>query len=156
MKYTYPLIAINIDTSTILLYTREDVIAFIDKYGKWHEHHRYWHSWYDWKLGIRYGEYLIHEWIVRDDRGRKVDHRDFFENYSFYYYNKSMAKIRSYAEKGLPIPGTGTSRPWKMNHPRKKNSGKGHRNRNRAKAIYDAKEYGVKNNIGNRVIPWEE
>jgi hypothetical protein len=29
------------------------------------------------------------------------------------------------------------------------------RNRNRAKAIYDAKEDGIKNNVGNRVIPWE-
>ena len=42
-----------------------------------------------------------------------------------------------------------------MNHTAKKNSGSGHRNRNRAKAIYEAQEYGVKNDVGNRVIPYE-
>ena len=42
-----------------------------------------------------------------------------------------------------------------MNHTAKKNSGAGHRNRNRALAIYEAKEYQVDNNIGGHVIPWE-
>jgi hypothetical protein len=155
MNYTYPLIAINIDGSTILLYTREEVLNFIDKYGIWNDHHRVWASWWDWQAGIHHGEYHYYPWIVRDDRGKKVNHRDFYDAPSWKRYNEYQAKIRFFADKGLPIPRTG-KRKWRRHHaPAMKNSGSGHRNRNRAKAIDDAKEYGIKNDVGNRVIPWE-
>lgn len=159
MKYLYPLVAVHINGHTELLYTLEDVRTFIKKYGQFYEKHKYSYRQY---LGYdsypRY-EYVqaYHPWIVRDDRGRIVKYDDVCYQHALYDgYNKNMAKTRAIAEKGLPIPYTGTSKAgYKMNHTAKKNSGSGHRNRNRALAIYDAKEHGVKNNVGGRVIPYE-
>lgn len=156
MEYLYPLTAIHIGGHTELLYTIDEVHEFIRKYGQFHENHVYWtghwenHSWISVKC--------YHPWIVRDDRGRVVKYDDVCVQYPMYWhYNKRQAEVRKIAEKGLPIPGTGGYRKcWKMNHTAKKNSGAGHRNRNRAKAIYEAKEYGVKNDVGNRVIPHED
>jgi hypothetical protein len=159
MNYLYPLVAIHISGYTELLYTREDVYAFINKYGQFYEKHKYWYSRY-----IGYDKYPryehvegTHPWIVRDDRGRVVKYDDVcYKHRPYSGWNERNAKIRAIAAKGLPIPGTGGYRKcWKMNHTAKKNSGAGHRNRNRAKAIYEAEEYGIKNDVGYRVISWE-
>jgi len=153
MNYLYPLIAIHIDGKPILLYSNDALASFIGKYGQFTEHH------VDYYYDISSFMYRrkTNGWIVRDDRGKIVKYDDvvsFGTNWK--YYNKRQAEIRGIAAKGLPIPRTGTSKAgWKMNHVAKKNSGSGHRNRNRALAIYDAKEYDVKNNVGNRVIPYE-
>ncbi len=159
MNYLYPLVAIHISGYTELLYTLEDVRAFIRKYGQFYEKHKYWYSRY---LGYdQYPRYesveAYHDWIVRDDRGRVVKYDDVCYKHVMYSgWNERNAKIRAIAAKGLPIPGTGCSKAgWKLNHTAKKNSGAGQRNRNRALAIFEAKEYGVKNDIGGRVIPWE-
>lgn len=155
MQYLYPLIAIHISGETILLYTNEAVLDFIKKYGRFHDHHVWW--WGRFSNGVYLSTKEIHPWIVRDDRGRIVKYDDVcYKHKPYDGWNKRNAEIRAIAAKGLPIPYTGCSKAgWKMNHPAKKNSGSGHRNRNRAKAIYEAKEYGVKNNVGNRVIPYE-
>ena len=158
MEYLYPLTAIHIDGHTELLYNIDQVHDFIHKYGQFYDKHKYWHRRYVYTptLHVEYVE-SYHPWIVRDDRGRIVKYDDVCVQYPMYWhYNKRQAEVRKIAEKGLPIPGTGGYRKcWKMNHTAKKNSGAGHRNRNRAKAIYEAEEYGVKNDVGNRVIPWE-
>lgn len=153
MNYLYPLNAIHIGGEVLLLYTESEVLDFIRKYGKFTEHHVEWY--YDWP-SYTYRK-KANGWIVRDDRGRIVKFDDVCYQYVPYeHYNHRQAEIRAIAAKGLPIPRTGCRKAgWKMNHTAKKNSGSGHRNRNRAKAIYESKEYGVHNNIGNRVIPWE-
>jgi hypothetical protein len=154
MNYTYPLIATHIDGGTILLYTREEVLNFRKTYGPWHKYHRHWVGYVGWKY---LGEWMTHEWIVRDDWGKEVFVNDFeISNRPFSkYWTKRMQAVSTAMKRGLPIPSTG-KRKWHRHHaPAKKNSGSGHRNRNRAKAIDDAKEYGIKNDVGNRVIPWE-
>ena len=151
MKYVYPLNAIHIDGDTVLLYSKKEVEAF-QKNNRW---------------GTVFGDPSLNDfsdrrwevfncaWIIRDDWGRKVHPLDFVMKNDFRFLKARHIRAKKAIELGLPIPYTGTSRPWKMNHPAKKNSGKGHRNRNRAKAIYDYQEYGVKNDVGYRVIPWE-
>lgn len=165
MDYKYPITAINRDRTTLVLYSIDDVRAFVKKYGWWGKEWQKSWFWYDygyrnahpsipWNWSRR-NEPVLYEWIMRDDWGRKVDplHFDFSDNS---WRTKRLKKIRHAEENGLPIPGTGTSKAgWKINHTAKKNSGAGHRNRNRAKAIYEAEEYGVKNDVGTRVIPWE-
>lgn len=158
MEYLYPLIAIHIDGHNELLYNINEVHDFIRKYGQFYDKHKYWHRRY-----ISHSPYIeyvdvYHHWVVRDDRGRIVKYDDVCVKHPVYYwYNKRQAEVRKIAERGLPIPGAGGYRKCcKMNHTAKKNSGAGHRNRNRAKAIYEAKEYGVKNDVGGRVIPHED
>lgn len=155
MQYLYPLIAIHISGETVLLYSNDDVLSFIKKNGRFHDHHVWW--WSRFTNGVYTSTKELHPWIMRDDRGRIVKYDDVcYQHKPYDGWNKRNAKIRAIAAKGLPIPGTGGYRKcWKMNHTAKKNSGSGHRNRNRAKAIYEAKEYGVKNDVGNRVIPYE-
>lgn len=155
MEFLYPLNAIHIDGGVILLYTLDEVHAFIRKHGRFTEHHVEWY--YDPTDWARRRPVKASGWIVRDDRGRTVKYDDVCIKYPMYYgWNQRNAEIRAIAAKGLPIPHTGCRKAgWKQNHPAKKNSGSGHRNRNRAKAIYEAKEYGVKNDVGGRVIPWE-
>lgn len=155
MEYLYPFTAVHMDGHTELLYTIDEVHDFIRRHGQFHDQHKYWQTrWYPHYQSIE----CYHPWIVRDDRGRTVKYDDVCCKYPMYWhYNKRQAEVRKIAEKGLPIPRTGCRKAgWKMNHTAKKNSGAGHRNRNRAKAIYEAKEYGVKNDVGGRVIPHED
>lgn len=163
-NYLFPLNAIHKDGTVILLYTLDEVYAFIRKYGKFHEYRTSTKStseyYYDRALGGLRHKYswvtTENDWIVRDDRGRRVKYDDIPSRHSNYdYYNSRRAEIRKIAEKGLPIPGTGCSKAgWRMNHTSKKNSGAGHRNRNRALCEYDRKEYGIKNKYG-KPMPWE-
>lgn len=155
MQYLYPLVAVHNTGYTELLYSNNDVTNFIKKYGRWHDQHAYWYTRFVNSQLVSTKE--THPWIVRDDRGRTVKVDDFISSgTNWKYYNERQAKIRAIADKGLPIPYTGCRKAGlKMNHTAKKNSGSGHRNRNRALAIYEAKEYEVKNNIGGRVIPYE-
>lgn len=163
MDYLYPLNAIHRDGHVELLYTIDDVHTFIKKYGRFYEKHKYWYRRY---IGYQYINdrmYPLHEhvegyhpWIVRDDRGCVVKYEDVsFRDYSP-YYAKYNAKIRKIAAQGLPIPRTGKRKWHRHDACAMKNSGSGHRNRNRSKAIYEAEEYGVKNNVGSRIIPWED
>lgn len=153
MEYLYPLNAINRDGSVILLYSKDDVYKFIAKYGIWEDYHKYTARYYD--PDTRQVSYHVsyREWIVRDDRGRKVKFEDVRRPRDTRQYWKQAQ--RDAAAKGLPIPGTGGFRKcWKMNHTAKKNSGSGHRNRNRARFVEDFKEYGIRNN-GGKPIPYE-
>lgn len=141
MKYLYPLNAIHIDGDVILLYTKEEVDKFIRKHGSWNDNHI--DHIFNWST--RSNEEIHHNWIVRDDRGRIVDVEDFVERYTWKYYNERRKKIRAIAEKGLPIPGTGTSKAgYKQNHPAKKNSGYHHFAKNASKYSYDIKTYDLK------------
>jgi len=152
MEYLYPLVATHRNGNTELLYSFDAVQQFIKKYGRFHEYHK--HSFYDFRSHGFITSY--YDWIVRDDRGRKVTCDEFITNGYGVRWHKRQAELRHYAELGLPIPRTGCRKAgYKMNHPAKKNSGAGHRNRNRALAIYEAGQYKVKNNVGGRVIPWE-
>lgn len=152
MQYIYPLTAIHFSGETLMLYSSDAVLSFIKQYGRFTEHHVSY--FYDWKNLIHYRK--IDGWIVRDDFGRVVKYEDFCYQYKQYeHYNERMAKLRKIAEKGLPIPRTGCRKAGhKMNHTAKKNSGSGHRNRNRAKIAYEASEYGFRNNSGR--LPWSE
>lgn len=156
MKYVYPLIATHESGYTILLYNKDEVLSFTRKYGQFDDH-RYNYV-YNFTLTPSLTKIITNPWLVRDDLGYIVNYQKFMAENStplWYRYNKRRAEIRKIAEKGLPIPGTGTSRPYCTNHAQKKNSGRGHRNRNRALAIYEAKEYNVKNKVGFRIIPCE-
>lgn len=153
-NFLFPLNAIHRNGEVILLYTLDEVYAFVRKYGRFYDHHVDWHWYFD---NGRYCEYTKpNDWIVRDDRGRTVKYDDISGPPSYnYWINKRNAEIRKIAEKGLPIPYTGCSKAgYKQNHTAKKNSGSGHRNRNRARCQYDQKEYGIKNKYG-KPIPYE-
>ncbi len=151
MEYLYPLNAIHSSGEVILLYSIDEARAFVTKHGEFENHHFEYQYGYSWTRIMRT---KFNHWIVRDDRGRVVKCEDLKQVYHpNYWINKHRAEIRKLAEKGqLPS----TRRRWKKhNHVAKKNSGSGHRNRNRARAIYEAQEYKIANNVGNRVIPWE-
>lgn len=153
MNYLYPLNAIHSNGRTKLLYTLEEVHKFIAEHGRFYTHHV---ESYFCLTGYGYREFKTNGWIVRDDRGRIVTYEDVCVQIHMYYgWNKRNAEIRKIAENGLPIPYTGCRKAGrKMNHTAKKNSGSGHRNRNRALCEYDRKAYGIRNNYG-KVIPWE-
>jgi hypothetical protein len=148
-NFLFPLNAIHRNGEVVLLYTLDEVYSFIKKYGRFYDQHVEWY-WY-----FVDGRYVEHnkpnDWILRDDRGSVVRYDDIPNRHDrYHYWNKRNAEIRKIAEKGLPIPGTGGYRKcWKMNHTAKKNSGAGHRNRNRALCEYDRKEYGIKNKYGS-------
>lgn len=152
MDYLYPLNAIHCDGRVELLYTVEEVHNFIKRVKHFREHHvEYYYVRGYWDKTPQFNE-----WVVRDDRGRVVKYNDFVTSSEYLnYYAKRHAKIRQSMEKGLPIPYTGCSKAgWKMNHTAKKNSGSGHRNRNRAFCQEVENEYGVKNTLG-KPIPYE-
>lgn len=152
MKYIFPLNAIHNDGYTELLYNLGDVEDFIKTYGRWTKRH--WNS-YDLDFYFHGCDYSQSNWIVRDDWGREVDVRDFIstKRWSRYYENR-LKEISRASELGLPIPGT-RKRSYHRNYSRKKNGGKGARNRARAKAIYEEKEYGIAKKKLKKVIPWE-
>lgn len=158
--YTWPLNAIRFDGHIVPLPDVAAVRAFDarirranESWSDKHQHTFHYHYRFAEQVQTKY------HWVVRDDFGRPITREAFYEAYPVSHpawYARRYAAARTAAEKGLPIPGTGCSKAgWKMNHTAKKNSGRGHRNRNRARAIYEAREYGVPNNVGNRVIPWE-
>lgn len=162
-NYLFPLNAIHKDGTVILLYTLDEVYDFINKYGKFHDYRTSTKStseyYYDHTLGGLRHKYswktTENDWIVRDDRGKIVKYDDIPSSHGkYYYYSSRLAEIRKIAEKGLPIPHTGRRRWKKMNHTAKKNSGAGHRNRNRSRCEHDRKEYGIKNPYG-KPINWE-
>ncbi len=155
-NYLFPLNAIHRNGEVILLYTLGEVHDFISKYGRFYDKHV---DWYWYFVDGRYCEHNNpNDWIVRDDRGRTVKYEDVPSRYARYqWYNERNAKVRKIAEKGLPIPGTGAWRKrWRKTSRaiQKKNSGTGHRNRNRALCEYDRKEHGIKNKYGSPK-PWE-
>lgn len=158
--YAWPLTAIRADGHIIALPDVNAVRAF-DRHIRrqkesWGAKHR---ELYYFRWPFNVADFTSFDWVVRDDLGRPVIRNAFFEVYPVPQRSWDAArnaKARACAAKGLPIPGTGCWKAgYKMNHTAKKNSGAGHRNRNRARAIDDAREYGVRNNVGNRVIPWE-
>ena len=153
MNYLFPLNAINIDSTVILLYTMDEVHSFIRKYGQFHDHHKYSH------YNSMLREFISgsHTWIVRDDCGRIVKFDDVKPPvYDYYAWrNKRNKHIRHAESLGLPIPGQRHARAgWKQNHPAKKNSGSGKRNRDRSICEYERIEYGIPNKYG-KVKPWE-
>lgn len=159
--YAWPLIAIRFDGHTIPLMDVAAVRAFEasirranESWGDKHRHTFQCHHPFAHQIQTYY------HWVIRDDLGRTVTPDAFYDAYVSprpAWYARRHAAARAAAEKGLPIPGTGCAKAgWKINHTAKKNSGRGHRSRNRALAIYEAREYGVRNNVGNRVIRWED
>ena len=164
MEYKYPLTAINKDGKTIMLYSFEEVRAFVKKNGWWGETWvKYW-FWYDYgarnphpstpRNWNRRNDPVYYDWIIRDDWGRKVKPTDFdFSNNE--WRSRRLKEIRHAEALGLPIPGQTHARAgWCANAPAKKNSGAGKRNRDRALCDYDFKEHGIKNPYG-KVQPWE-
>lgn len=72
MIYLFPVIATHRDGNTVLLYSVREVVDFVK--GKLVG--RYWHrDTLDW-WNPRYMD-DHNDWILRDDRGRHVDHREF-------------------------------------------------------------------------------
>ncbi len=122
MIYTYPLIALNREGETRLFYDAETFCAFAHDRsngrvgGYWLEYYSGW--------GERtrlvpaaaaevytYQRPDINDWIVRDDRGRVVDIRDFPRpRYRPYWAYGRYRDQRVAAERGLPIPGSGHRR----------------------------------------------
>lgn len=160
ITFAWPLTAIRADGHTLTLRDVAAVRAFAasirrDKQS-WGAKHRESH-YYPWPFDL--SDVTSFDWIVRDDLGRPITHQAFVAAHPserFCWDATRKAEARAHAARGLPIPGTGCAKAgWKINHTAKKNGGAGQRNRARARAIYDAREYGVHNNVGNRVIPWE-
>lgn len=163
MEYKYPLTATNRGGSTLLLYTIEDVRAFVSKYGWWGEEwqRNWWYAYGErnphpstpWFYSRR-NELTHYEWIIRDDFGAKVKPTNFdFSNNN--WREKHIATIRHAESLGLPIPGQRHSRAgWKQNAPAKKNSGAGKRNRDRSICREHQQEYNIQNRYGS-VQRWE-
>lgn len=162
MNYLYPIVLTSRDGETKLIYSADEFRSFAFNrknggVGTYFDEYTDWHNRYSrWIEGVYFNKYrscFENRWIARDDRGRKVDCRDFELGPDRNRYRRVGSN--NFEFRNGPVPFVRHSKPWKMNHTAKKNSGSGHRNRNRAKAIYEAKEFGVKNNVGGRVIPWE-
>jgi hypothetical protein len=112
MNILYPVVAINRDGTTELLYNYEEVCAFVrtHRVGNTWEFHTY-------RAVYSRGEFTrdyftkFFDWILRDDRGRKLSPNDFPTTYSVGYWSdrweKRQEEKRHAAETGLPIPGTG-------------------------------------------------
>lgn len=170
-NYTFPFNAINADGSNIIINTLDELKAFnINVCGQWG-----WKGWSDTRYSYHWvnSRYRTNDnivdwrrqeikvtntWIVRDFFGKTVKFGNISEDLRgcrWASYNRSMKKVRDIAEKGLPIPRTGCRKAgWKQNAPAKKNSGKGHRRRNVAKAIYESAVYEIPNKLGNRIERW--
>lgn len=153
-EYTWPFSAIHKDGAVEIINTLEDLKAFNAKNGRWDENLKtHVFIWHDDFHGERVE--VQNTWIMRDFYGEKVLFKDvkrLIEGSSYRHYNRRMAEVRAIAAKGLPIPGTGCSKAgWKQDAPAKKNSGNWQRQRNIARAIYEAKEYGVPNKLGASV-----
>lgn len=158
MKYTYPITAIHIDGKTKLFYTRDEVLAFAKTirrvYGQtkaWYDHHvminPFWSTFhYSYKGAAEFQNV----WVLRDDLGKIVSYSDFDITYD---HRRKKKKYNVY--RGEPVPNLRRGYRKLSKQTAKKNSGAGHRNRNRALAIYEAHAYGIKNNVGGRVIRWE-
>jgi len=157
---TWPLLAIRFDGQTTTLSNPDAVRAFMSDIRSHNEHWGVKHV----QQASPYGYWAIapmvitSHWVVRDDFGAVIT-RELFDPATTLrskWSARRCKQVRIAAAKGLPIPGTGCWKAgYKMNHTAKKNSGSGHRNRNRALAIYEAAEYAVPNKIGSRVIPYE-
>lgn len=158
-KFLFPLNAIHNNGSVKLLYTMDDVYTFIRKYGVFNEHHANSISYYathplTGRPTIMFKR-VIYDWIVRDDAGRVVKYDDIPKRTNNPHWEKYCATINHCIELGLPIPRTGCRKAGrKINHTAMKNSGAGHRNRNRALCEYERIEYGIKTPYGG-VISWE-
>jgi hypothetical protein len=112
MNILYPVVALNRDGTTELLYNHEEVCEFVRKrrVGATWELRTYR------RLYFR-GEFIrdyftkSFDWILRDDLGRKLDPDYFPTTYSVGYWSKRWEKRQEdkshAAEVGLPIPGTG-------------------------------------------------
>ena len=159
MKFLFPLVATHIDGRTILYYSLDDLRGHIKKYGKFHQHRTYSEMSREYDTSGKYAYVFVqkyNDWVVRDDRGRVVTVNDLPKvKQRYYHWRRSSAQFDRAMELGLPIPYTGCSKAgWKMNHTAKKNSGKGHRNRNRALCEHDFQEFGIRNKYG-KPKPWE-
>jgi hypothetical protein len=125
-KYLYPLNAVHKSGFVFLLYSLEEVHDFIRKYGRFYEKRVSCHTTWNPYTSVL----VINDWIVRDDRGQIVKYDDIPSlPYSGGWWIRKQEERKAAAEKGLPIPGTRKRRWHKMNHQRKKNGGKGVRNK---------------------------
>ena len=104
MKYQYPLQAIHNNGYVILLHSIEDVVQFLQDYGRWEDKHI---IIYD--VGFTHRS-IITNWIVRDDLGQIVNADDWINQFypkRISYWERRCRKIAQAMELGLPIPGTG-------------------------------------------------
>jgi hypothetical protein len=155
-EYAWPFSAIHKDGAIEIINNADELKAFNQKNGRWSDNHKvHVFMWYDMENLRGERVEVQNTWIVRDFFGKKVCFKDaerLMKWPAYHHYNKRMAQVRAIAAKGLPIPGTGCSKAgWKQNAPAKKNSGNKHKKRNIARAIYEAREYGVPNKLGNSV-----
>lgn len=111
---TYPLAAIRDDGITVLAYTEDEARGFRRLHADVaHVHH------YEAFAGFRDGEPLYetrtdrHEWIIRDDEGRIVQHAELpdFER-GVGWMGRRLRLAQAAAERGLPIPGSGKRRRY--------------------------------------------
>lgn len=112
MNILYPVVALNRDGTTELLYTKEAVCEFvrIHNVGATWELRSYRFNWM-----TRNRDYFtkVFNWILRDDRGRKLDPSDFPTTYDSSncpwtkrWNQREKVKARA-IEQGLPVPRTG-------------------------------------------------
>ena len=146
MRYLFPIIALNRDGDTYLLYSPQEVRDFVASTGRYNP--RVGGDWFAYNplSFYRTGDVVENLWILRDDRGRPVDYHVF----DLPRKNRKNRKGNFEYRNGA-VPGRGHSNPWKLNHTAMKNSGSGHRNRNRARADYDYREFGIPNPYGKPI-----
>lgn len=109
----YPLVAIHHDGETIVADTREEAIGF-RRLRPEAKHVSHWRPF----VGFRNGEAVYedrtthHEWIVRDAEGGVVLHEELPERprSPARWRRARIEAVRIAAERGLPIPGTGSRR----------------------------------------------
>lgn len=104
--FTYPLAAIRADGTTIIATTPDEAVAFRRlNPGPMHAEGQY-----DWQGRLIH---FRHEWIVRDHHGRVVLHAELPDDrIRTPWYARRLALAQAAAERGLPIPGTGSRRRY--------------------------------------------
>jgi len=103
----YPLAAIRDDGTTIIAATPLEASAFRNLNPSDRHVHAY--VGFDGRTRVDRSE-----WIVRDDLGRTVLREDLpdFRPTRVGYFGRRAAAVRAAAERGLPIPGTGSRRRY--------------------------------------------
>ncbi len=114
MNILYPVIAVNRDGVTIVLDTIEDVrnfirgkkvgVYFLESTWVWGKDRRPIRGSHG-GLSVGYYTPKEHDWILRDDRGRKVDPREKPITREYDWVDDRLRSRQHAAAKGLPIPG---------------------------------------------------
>lgn len=124
MRYTFPIIAINRDGNTHLLYTVQEVLNFVYSTRQ--------HRWGGYNVGQYWTDYASswdryknnghhNEWILRDDRGCVVDWNEFVPPRENWKNRKGVHTFRD-----GPVPHRcGRRGCTRFDAPRKRHGGRG-------------------------------